>query len=123
MGLHAVSHIRPYVEWQDKEACAYSIDVTIRIRDIRGRFYMDDVTVSVAENGRLVLPVALRRRLNVAKGGTIVVREEDGRLLLESLDDAIGRAQALVRRFAPDATGVVDEFLADRRAEAEGESA
>ena len=84
---------------------------------------MDDVTVSVAENGRLVLPVALRRRLNIAKGGALVIREEDGRLLLESLDDAIGRAQALVRRFAPDATGVVDEFLAERRAEAEGESA
>ena len=84
---------------------------------------MDDMTVSVAENGRLVLPVALRRRLNIAKGGTIVIREEDGHLLLESLDDAIGRAQALVRRFAPDATGVVDEFLAERRAEAEGESA
>ncbi len=84
---------------------------------------MGDVTVSVAENGRLVLPVALRRRLNIAKGGAVVIREEDGRLLLESLDDAIGRAQALVRRFAPDATGVVDEFLAERRAEAEGESA
>ena len=62
---------------------------------------MEDVTVSVAENGRLVLPVSLRRRLNIAKGGTIVIREEDGRLLLESLDVAIGRAQALVRRFAP----------------------
>ena len=47
---------------------------------------MEDVTVSVAENGRLVLPVALRRRLNIARGGAVVIREEDGRLLLESLD-------------------------------------
>ena len=83
---------------------------------------MEDVTVSVAENGRLVLPVSLRRRLNIARGGAVVIREEDGRLLLESLDDAIGRAQALVRRFAPNASGVVDEFLAERRVEAEGES-
>ena len=82
---------------------------------------MDDVTVSVAGNGRLVLPLALRRRLNIARGGAIVIREEEGRLLLESLDDAVTRAQALVRRFAPDATGVVDEFLAERRAEAERE--
>ena len=59
---------------------------------------MDEVAVSVAENGRLVMPVELRRRLNIAKGGTIVIREEDGRLLLESLDDAIGRAQARVAR-------------------------
>lgn len=82
---------------------------------------MDELTVSVADNGRVVLPVALRRRLNVLRGGTIVIREEQGRLLLESVDDAIGRAQALVRRFAPDATGVVDEFLGERRAAAERE--
>ena len=82
---------------------------------------MSELTVSVAENGRVVLPLALRRRLNVIRGGTVVIREEEGRLLLESVDDAIGRAQALVRRFAPDATGVVDELLDERRDEAERE--
>ena len=82
---------------------------------------MSELTVTVAENGRVVLPLALRRRLNVLRGGTVVIREEDGRLLLESVDDAIGRAQALVRRFAPDAMGVVDEFLNERRDEAERE--
>ena len=82
---------------------------------------MDDLTVSVAENGRVVLPLALRRRLNIVRGGSVVIREEDGRLLLESVDDAIGRAQALVRQFTPNAAGVVDEFLKERRAEAERE--
>ena len=82
---------------------------------------MSELTVSVAENGRVVLPAVLRRRLNVLRGGTIVIREEDGRLLLESVDDAIGRAQALIRKFAPDVTGVVDEFLSERRVEAERE--
>ena len=82
---------------------------------------MSELTVTVAENGRVVLPLALRRRLNVTRGGTVVIREEDGRLLLESVDDAIGRAQALVRRVAPDASGVVDELLSERRLEAESE--
>ena len=82
---------------------------------------MSELTVTVAENGRVVLPLALRRRLNVTRGGTVVIREEDGRLLLESVDDAIGRAQALVRRFAPEAQGVVDELLSERRLEAERE--
>lgn len=82
---------------------------------------MGELTISVAENGRVVLPAALRRRLNVLRGGTIVIREEEGRLLLESVDDAIGRAQALIRKFAPDVTGVVDEFLSERRVEAERE--
>ncbi len=82
---------------------------------------MGDIAISVADNGRIVLPVALRRRLNVVRGGTLVIREEDGRLVLESADEAITRAQDIVRRFAPDAVGVVDELFAERRAEAERE--
>ena len=83
---------------------------------------MADIALSVADNGRLVLPVALRRRLNVVRGGTLVIREEEGRLVLESADEAINRAQDIVRRFAPDAVGVVDELSAERRAEAEREN-
>ncbi len=82
---------------------------------------MGDISISVADNGRIVLPLALRRRLDVVRGGTLVIREEDGRLLLESSDAAITRAQDIVRRFAPNATGVVDELSAERRAEAERE--
>ena len=82
---------------------------------------MGDIAISVADNGRIVLPVALRRRLDVVRGGTLVIREEDGRLVLESADEAITRAQDIVRRFAPDAVGVVDELFAERRAEAERE--
>ena len=55
------------------------------------------------------------------RGGILVIREEDGRLLLESADEAITRAQDIVRRFAPDAAGVVDELSAERRAAAERE--
>ncbi|MFE1597471.1 AbrB/MazE/SpoVT family DNA-binding domain-containing protein [Methylobacterium sp. ID0610] len=82
---------------------------------------MSDFKVSVAPNGRLVLPAALRKKLNLGQGGTLVIHDEGGRFVLESTDDAVRRAQALVRRFAPDASGVVDEFLAERRAEAAGE--
>ena len=83
---------------------------------------MGEIAISVADNGRIVLPVALRRRLNVVRGGTLVIREEEGRLLLESADEAITRAQDIVRQFAPDVVGVVDELSAERRAEAKRES-
>ena len=79
---------------------------------------MGDIAISVADNGRVVLPVALRRRLNVVRGGTLLIREEEGRLVIESADEAITRAQDIVRRFAPDAVRVVDELSAERRAEA-----
>ena len=82
---------------------------------------MAEIALSVADNGRVVLPVALRRRLNVVRGGILVIREVEGRLVLESADEAITRAQDIVRRFAPDVVGVVDELSAERRAEAERE--
>ena len=82
---------------------------------------MSAIAISVADNGRVVLPVALRRRLNVVRGGILVIREEEGRLVLESADEGITRAQAIVRSFAPGVRGVVDELSAERRAEAERE--
>ena len=82
---------------------------------------MSEIALSIADNGRVVLPVAIRLRLNVVRGGTLVIREEEGRLVLESADEGITRAQALVRSFAPSAKGVVDELSAERRAEAERE--
>lgn len=74
--------------------------------------------VSISANGRMVLPVRLRERLHVEGGGLLIIREEEGRLVLESVDDAVRRAQALVRRYAPTAKGTTDELLAERRAEA-----
>jgi len=66
----------------------------------------------------MVLPAGLRQQLHVEGGGLLVIREDEGRLVLESVDDAVRRAQALVRRYAPSAQGVTDELLAERRADA-----
>jgi bifunctional DNA-binding transcriptional regulator/antitoxin component of YhaV-PrlF toxin-antitoxin module len=83
---------------------------------------MTEIAISVASNGKVVLPVDLRRRLNVVRGGVLVIRDEGDRLVLENADEAIARAQAIVRRFAPDAVGVVEELSAERRAEVEREA-
>lgn len=79
---------------------------------------MEHYRVQVAANGRMVLPASLRQQLHVEGGGLLIIREDEGRLVLESVDDAVRRAQALVRRYAPEAQGVTDELLAERRAEA-----
>ena len=79
---------------------------------------MNHYFIQIAANGRMVLPVALRERLHVQTGGQVVVRSEQGKLMLESVDDAVARAQALVRRYVPKSDGIVDELLAERRAEA-----
>ena len=79
---------------------------------------MEHYRVLISANGRMVLPARLREQLHVEGGGLLIIREDEGRLVLESVDDAVRRAQALVRRYAPDAQGVTDELLAERRAEA-----
>jgi len=79
---------------------------------------MEHYRVQIAANGRMVLPAGLRQQLHVEGGGLLIIREDEGRLVLESVDDAVCRAQALVRRYAPEAQGVTDELLAERRADA-----
>ncbi len=79
---------------------------------------MEHYRVQIAPNGRMVLPAGLRQQLRVEGGGLLIIREDEGRLVLESVDDAVRRAQALVRRYAPEARGVTDELLAERRTDA-----
>lgn len=79
---------------------------------------MEHYRVQIAANGRMVLPAGLRQQLHVEGGGLLIIREDDGKLVLESVDDAVRRAQALVRRYAPTAQGVTDELLSERRADA-----
>ena len=79
---------------------------------------MEHYRVQIVPNGRMVLPASLRQQLHVEGDGLLVIREDEGRLVLESVDDAVRRAQALVRRCAPAAQGVTDELLDERRADA-----
>lgn len=82
---------------------------------------MEHYRIQIAANGRMVLPANLRQQLHVEGGGLLIIREDEGRLVLESVDDAVRRAQALVRRYAPGAQGVTDELLTERQAEASHE--
>ena len=70
--------------------------------------------VQIAATAGMALPASLREQLNVEGGGLLVIRGNEGRLVLESLDGAVRRAQALVRRYAQNARGVTDELLTER---------
>ncbi len=82
---------------------------------------MEHYRVQIAANGRMVLPAGLRQQPHVEGGGLLIIREDEGRLILESVDDAVRRTQALVRRYAPKAEGVMDELLTECRAESSRE--
>ena len=82
---------------------------------------MEHYRVQIAPNGRMVLPADIRQQLHIEGGGLLIIRKDADRLVLESMDDAVRRAQALVRQYAPLTDGVANELLAERRAEAERE--
>lgn len=71
----------------------------------------------VAHNGRVVLPKMVREALGMPDGGTVVFSVEDGEVKLTSLDHSIRRAQDLYRKYAKNDL-TVDDFIAERRAEA-----
>jgi bifunctional DNA-binding transcriptional regulator/antitoxin component of YhaV-PrlF toxin-antitoxin module len=68
------------------------------------------------------LPVSLRKKYGLMKGGEVVVTDTGGAIVLRTLDQAIAfgqsQASAIVRN-RPGAS--VDAFMMDRRTEAEKE--
>ncbi len=79
---------------------------------------MTRVRAKVTEGGRIVIPAAFRRALGVDVGDEVILDLEDGRLTVLTRRQAIKHAQELVRRYVPEGRSLVDELIADRRAEA-----
>jgi bifunctional DNA-binding transcriptional regulator/antitoxin component of YhaV-PrlF toxin-antitoxin module len=82
---------------------------------------MKQAHVTMAGNGRLVIPAPIRAALKMEKGGAFLATLEDGTIRLEPLADVIRRVQANVRRYVPEGSDLAAELSEDRRREAEGE--
>jgi bifunctional DNA-binding transcriptional regulator/antitoxin component of YhaV-PrlF toxin-antitoxin module len=78
-------------------------------------------SVKIINGGKLVIPAQFRREMGIGAGDTVVVGMTQGELRIRSLPSAIKKAQAIVREFVPDHVNLVDELIADRRAEADVE--
>ncbi len=77
--------------------------------------------LTVASNGRVVIPANMRAELGVPDGGKLVARLVDGTVVLEPLDMALKRLQAFVAQHIPPGVSLADELIAERRAEADRE--
>ena len=76
------------------------------------------ISVTLAANGRVVIPAPLRAALGLKEGARLVARVVDGAIVIEPIEAAIQRAQSIVARYASDGPGLADDLIADRRAEA-----
>ena len=73
---------------------------------------------TLGEDGRLVIPAAARRELNLKPGEPLLVESDGESLIVRSYESVLRETQGYFRQFLPDGTSVVDELIADRRAEA-----
>ena len=68
--------------------------------------------------GRVVIPVMMRNALGIRAGEELMVSLERDGLRLQTSDRPLARVQAIARRRRRSKGSVVDDFLAERRAEA-----
>ncbi|MBB4616746.1 AbrB/MazE/SpoVT family DNA-binding domain-containing protein [Sphingomonas abaci] len=77
--------------------------------------------VKIVDGGKLVIPASMRRQLGISTGDTVLVDVDNGELRVRSINRAVERARAILRKHIPEGSALADELIADRRREAERE--
>jgi AbrB family looped-hinge helix DNA binding protein len=72
----------------------------------------------VDASGRILLPAELRAELHVAEGDSVLFVQHHNALELRTLKQAVQKAQEYFCSLAPASVSMVDELIAERRAEA-----
>lgn len=83
---------------------------------------MQSVKVKMADGGRIIVPVALRKALGVKPGDTLTIKLEGDELRLRSTMSALREFQAYARTLPKSDMLASDELIAERRAEAARDS-
>ncbi len=71
--------------------------------------------------GRVVIPAVIRREMGLEGTVDLVFRYEDGTLTVETIKDAVAYVQKVVARYGASDGSLVDDLIAQRRAEAAAE--
>ena len=79
--------------------------------------------MKMSEGGRVVIPVEIRQSLGFKEGEMVIFELRDNEAVITSRRARIRRAQEMFQKWCPHEEGrsMVDEFIAERRLEAERE--
>jgi AbrB family looped-hinge helix DNA binding protein len=83
--------------------------------------YPRSVSSKINQNGRIVIPAAIRREMGLKAGESLLMEVEDGVLRIESHRARIRRVSVSLRQLIPPERCLSDELIADRREEARRE--
>ena len=75
------------------------------------------IDISVARNGRMVLPASVRKAMGIHGDTKVILTVEDDQVRLSPIGHGVSRAQALYRAHAKQAR-TTDDFLKERKVEA-----
>jgi AbrB family looped-hinge helix DNA binding protein len=82
---------------------------------------METISVRVEKSGRVLLPAALRKKLNLVEGSELLFQVDDAGVRIETRAQALVRVQELFRKYIPEGRLLSEELIKDRRAEARRE--
>lgn len=75
------------------------------------------IPMKISEGGRVVVPAEIRKALGIQDGDTVLWELADGEARLTTRREQLRRGQALIRQYVPEGISLVDELIAERRAE------
>lgn len=74
--------------------------------------------VRIDQAGRVVVPAPIRKALGIRDRQMLHISLDDGFIRLQTIEAGLERIRAIARRRGKSSESVVDEFIAERRAEA-----
>jgi antitoxin PrlF len=77
---------------------------------------------NLGADGRLMIPAAIRDAAGIKRGEKVILKVEDGRIVVESWRSTILRIQDMLAPYRRPGVSAVDELIAERRAEAAREA-
>jgi len=80
-----------------------------------------EIRTQLSRSGRIVVPVKLRKALEIQAGDEVVMRIENGSIRMIPLRQAVSLAQKTVQQYVPKGTSLVDALIQARRKETEHE--
>ena len=81
------------------------------------------VRTAIGPGGRVVIPAAYRKALEVDEGDYIVMQMDGDEVRVVNDEKEFARVQAMIASYVPEGVSLADELIAERRREAAAEEA
>lgn len=83
---------------------------------------MTTAKARINDDGRILIPAAMRKALGLRAGGAVVLRADESGIHLTTTQRALHDAQQQLRRYVREGTPLVEDLLAERRREGKREA-